>query len=374
MRVGIVTLYYPYRCDNYGGTLQNYALSQVIRRYKYTPQTLCFVKCANRLHIIESVRLFLYHQFGIEIYNKRPRSIGIQKKRNDSFRRFERKYLDVKRVWAVNDKSYLKLNRYYSTFVVGSDQVWNPDWALTEFTKYPYFLQFADKSKRNTYAVSFGVDSIPESQYDFMSSAIGSFDKLSVRENEGRRIIEDLAGKEAQVVLDPTLLLSKQDWNNVICDVDVSQVTKGKKYVLTYFLGDLKQEDRDYIYSFADKNEFSIISMADESDETLYAMGPAEFLRLISEAQAVFTDSFHATVFSFIFDKPFIVFERKQHGMRNMNSRIETLLRLLDLNNRKIESVSPDNLLEADYTLAKQRLSAEIDKSLDYLYDIMPKV
>lgn len=208
-------------------------------------------------------------------------------------------------------------------FVVGSDQVWNP-----YFGGYSYeFLTFAPKEKRFSFAASIGTDQIPENQKPYFKKYLSEMNYISVRENKAAEIVKDLTGRDVDVVLDPTLLLPKEQWIEIVSKPNIEI---DENYICTYFLGEIPEA----VYSFAKKKNLKIYKLNSIEQKELYDINPAEFLYMIKNADYVLTDSFHAVVFSIIFNKDFYVFERKQAGVANMFSRIETITQRFDLQSR----------------------------------------
>ncbi len=157
------------------------------------------------------------------------------------------------------------------------------------------------------------------------------FKEISVREEAGKKIVEDLTGrKDVEVLVDPTMLLTAEEWDNVS---NKPEQLKTDKYILNYFLGELSEKRKNEIDRIAKENGCKIINMLD-SNSPFYKTGPAEFLYLEKNAFLICTDSFHACVFSILYNRPFIVFEREDNNV-SMNSRIDTLLNKFHLQDRR---------------------------------------
>ena len=216
-----------------------------------------------------------------------------------------------------------KLGEQFDYFVAGSDQIWNPNFPFNlDFN----FLTFCEKNKRISYSGSFGVDSIPEEYQERYINYLNGFSRLTVREYTGQRIVNELIGENARVVVDPTLLLNQESWRLFS---KKPHWLKMKRYVLVYFLGETNtlQELQDSL-----GDEFSKLEIINIHDKHLiipYAITPDEFIWLIDNADLVITDSFHGTVFSILMETPFIHSLRK--GGLNMSSRVDSLFRLVGL-------------------------------------------
>ena len=249
----------------------------------------------------------------------------------------------------------------YDCFVSGSDQVWNPDWA--DYTYEKTFLRFCRKEKRVAYAASFGVDSIPEKWIDKYKTGLSEFQYLSVRENKAVEIVEELIGKTCERVLDPTMLLDKDEWDRIAI---VPPQCMNKNYILTYFLGGRSDAVNKDILEYARKYDCHVINLLDLNDPN-YFVGPDKFVGLISKAKLVLTDSFHATVFSIIYERTFVVYNRKGIGSK-MGSRLSSLLDMCDLSGRKRELVDETNLFSCDFENAKKKIEREKIHSIAFLH------
>lgn len=346
MKVGIITIIDN---NNYGNRLQNYALQEYIKKLGLESITL-----KNKVFLNDKIRWCL----------GRVKHIGYQdnysknEKRKQNFLRFNEKINFSNK--NVNPWKDITNCDYY---IVGSDQVWNPwlgrlrDVELLRFTK--------QNDKKIAYAASFGVDNLEEKHIRSIKSDLMRFNKISVRENTGKEIVERITGrKDIEVVLDPTLLLEAAEWNNI---VESPPYDLPQKYVLCYFLGKKTNNVREAIEKFGRNKNCEIIDVLD-AKTIYYTTGPAEFLYLIREAELVCTDSFHAAVFSLIFDKSFVVFERDQEGVVNMNSRIKTLLNNFRLIGREYNGNSiTDKNLYHDFSEAYKILEKERKKSKMFL-------
>lgn len=185
---------------------------------------------------------------------------------------------------------------------------------------------------------------------------------LSVRENDGSRIIRELTGIDVPVHVDPTLLLTKEQW--LAISKQASNKPKGT-YVLTYFLGGIPENHRNQIKNMAKANSLEVINLGDIREKETYRTGPGEFIDYINDCALFCTDSFHGAVFSILLRKPFIVYERTDYAMF---SRLSTLLEKFNLQSRKIEKI--DNIEDAfkiDFSHILTILEAERNKSVDYL-------
>lgn len=265
----------------------------------------------------------------------------------------------------VNDKDYL--NNTYDCFVCGSDQIWNP-FSLENPKAGFYYADFS-KKKKVAYAPSIGVTSVPSEYISKFEQLISGFSFLSAREKQGQAVMESLTGENVANVVDPTLLLDSSEWKKL-----VKHSGEKGKYVLGYFLTPNSlyiNAAKEYAHArglefrmlYTDKSYFS---MADR----LITAGPKEFLQAINDAQEVFTDSFHGSIFASIFRIQFITFKRFGNTIKSQNSRVENLLNSMNIGNRLIGEEDMDKiefLEKIDFTEAWKRLSVLINESESYL-------
>lgn len=296
MKVGIVTI----NSFNYGNRLQNYALQEVIKSLGFSVDT---IPRKAPLNFVGRIKMIRQHILGTKVAK---------------FDSFEKNITKSKFIALANDADD-NLSFAYDFFVAGSDQIWNPYYP---FNGKSDLLFFAPPSKRISYAASFGVDSIPNEKEEFYKKYLSQFKAISIRETEGAKIVNKLIGIDAQVVLDPTLLFSKEKWSEIETKTSYSPL---KPYVLVYSLGNKNDAFKENIRFLSKKYIiFDVRSLSDSGCEI--AIGPSEFIYLIHHASIVLTDSFHASVFSILFHKRFITFNRP--GL-DMNSRIVSLAKTI---------------------------------------------
>lgn len=246
----------------------------------------------------------------------------------------------------------------FDAFVCGSDQVWNPFYPQTSMID---FLQFAPEHQRIAIAPSFGISELPDSRKETYREWISSIPHLSVREDAGAKIIKELTGREAAVLLDPTFALTKEEW---LSFARKPESAPEKDYVFCYFLGNRTKKYSRYIQNYAKQNNCEIVDVCDIHDLTYYDVDPQEFVWLLANAEAVFTDSFHGTAFSLNLQKPFVVFDRVEGGA-SMSSRITSVLTKTGMEDRSFGNT--DDISAADFTSASAVISAEREKIKTYL-------
>lgn len=332
-----------YGNNNFGNKLQNYAIQK---------------KCS--CNGLEAIILKNSH---IKC-NKIKRFLGehILKRwyRNKNFWYFEKKFLKKSKNYAYFNSNNKELNTQYDYFIVGSDQVWNPHFGLKGDLE---FLEFVNNKPTIAFSASFGVDSITENLREDYTRGLNNIDYISVREDAGKKIVEDLTNrKDVQVLIDPTMLLTKEDWQHI--SKKPNNLNK-EKYILNYFLGNLSDERKNKINKLANKHGWKVINILDKNDP-YYNSGPSEFVYLEEHAELICTDSFHSCVFGILMDTPFIVFEREDKE-ESMNSRIVTLLSKFKLDDRKYNGDLNDSHLKYDYSSCYKILETERKKSESFL-------
>lgn len=361
--IGIITL--QSKDYNYGAILQNYALCSYLNKNKFESNA---IYCNySKFGFFSSL---LYKKFRIKVLkNNKKIKISLGKKcvcdRNKCFDKFINQNIKYKKFISYSNKTYAKIDRLFSKVIVGSDQVWNPKYGISIHKRgfSVYLLTFLPPEKRISYAASIGVDKFPEEIADQFAEEIKKFKAVSVREERGAEIIKELSGVDAEVLIDPTMLLTREEWLSV---AKKHPNRSDKPYVLKYFLGNQSVERKAYIKNIAQKNNLGIYDLMNENSK-VFTSGPAEFLDLIANAEVVFTDSFHACVFSILMGRPFVVMDRDSSGMGNMNSRIITLLEKLGLEDRLPGKVTEDRIFECNYKNAYKKLKIERAKAKAFL-------
>ena len=344
--IGVVTI--TNNGPNYGNSLQNYAVITVLKKMGFKAKTI-FNNDGNHFSAISMLKNIYCFIFQPPKYPDRTRLI------KTFF--FRKQYLNC--TAKVKKKSYMLRNNCFDYYVVGSDQVWNPYFKCNSIHLPYLFLQFTKPEKRIAYSASFGVDSIPEQYMHKFGMWLKEFKAISVREKKGLEILKEM-GKDGELVIDPTMMLDADEWNRIA--VKPKQVDCDCSYILTYFLGERTKKIDDYIKSISNGN--CVYNLLDKAQPLVSKAGPREFLYLISHAQLICTDSFHACVFSFIYDLPFVVFERQ--GEKSMMSRMDTFLSTFGLNDR-LYGDEFNNPYKCNYDQAKEILEEERKKAINFL-------
>lgn len=335
---------------NLGNRLQNYAVQKIIENYNLKAETISNQENIYGIRYIKKV-----------IKNKIKKFIKNKKEtvRYNNFMQFNQ---NIKYSRYRIDKYHIprNLGNKYDFFLTGSDQVWNPNFKSRSDVD---FLTFIPKEKRNSISASFGVSEIPEGKKEHYKKNLLDMNNISVREDRGKEIVEELTGrKDVEVLLDPTMILSEKEWYLVM---KKPKQEIPEKYILNYFLGELSEQRKKEIERVAQKNNCQIINILDINDP-FYVSGPSEFLYLEKNAFCICTDSFHACVFSILFNRPFIIFERED-SVEKMNSRIETLINKFQLKDRYYSNKIEDEQLEINYSKAYEILEEERENAMRFL-------
>lgn len=348
-KVGIITLF---DLNNFGNRLQNYAVKYSIEKLGY--------KC-DTLRIIRENDLTIQKEFIKALIGK------YKDNRFYKFYKFSKENTSYINIMSTKKVIPSSIEKQYDYFITGSDQVWNSGYlnpANKELVLKERLLAFTDSNKRITYAPSFSLDDIPEVDKPLFKKELSKFNKIGVRENKGKEIVNNLIKKDAEVILDPTLMLTKEEWLNV----SKNKFKNKKDYILQCFIVNSSELAREKIKEISESNNLEIIDVSDEASK-YYNIGPSEFIELVSKAKIICTDSFHAMVFSIIFEKPFIVFDRSDKKLK-VDSRFDTLLSSLEIKNKLFKDGKEFNnelIFDSDYSQALKILEKKREKTMEFL-------
>lgn len=362
--VGLLTCY----MDNFGACLQAYALQRTIVKFgcdceiiKYTP-----IKSLKEYNVFIRAGLWLRNH----IKSLSSDSYKFENYRHGKFVRFRKEYLVFSKENYMNEEQLYSKSLNYDAYVTGSDQIWNPNLYGGKNNRI-YFLDFVpDGKKRIAYAPSIGVSTIPEDCAADMGNLLSKFDAVSVRESDGKRIIDGIIDCNCRVVLDPTLLLTKEEWSAFVGERIIKD-----EYILLYLFGD-REYTKDFINYAYEKTGLKIITIPfnkREYESDYYKIkraGPIEFVNLIKNAKLVITDSFHATAFSINLNVPFYSLLRNEKNEKNnMNSRIYSILDLCGLQDRIIaDKTSFPKKIDYDIDFQKANVILADKRSVDYQF------
>lgn len=362
--VGVMTWFQHH---NYGTALQAVAMSEIIKKIGYSPTVIqYYYSKVEPYDEIQKIKRII--RKAVNWLSPTGSPPYVSAKKENKFEEFLLNNLSFSN--ECRTQSELEaLNGKFDCFVCGSDQIWG-----TAYFKPHYFLDFVyDDSKKIAYAPSIGRPKIDDKRVGKeVARLCSSFAYLSTREESGSKIIHDLTGRDVKTVLDPTLLLDKNDWLQFI---NSEYKLPESPYLLVYMLG-CNESHWKKIYDIAEKLNLGakIIPVFQNDIERkgciTYPIGPAEFLALIKNAAYVCTDSFHGMAFSVNFGKQFTVFERfKNHNSFNQNSRIYNLADKLNLSDRICRKAADIKMMDVkiEYDRVNKARQALVNDSVDYL-------
>lgn len=360
MKIGVITIE---QVNNYGAELQATATIKVLQGMGYEAEIIdyCYYKNWNFKDTKISAPFVSMSVKGRLMYWVKYRLVNrvvakVLPMVYPTVRRRIRRFEDFHKINTRMSKRYLSMPELYRTkmdydvYVVGSDQVWNPS---ASSSIEPYFLTFAPKeAKKISYASSFGVNNIPASLYEKYKKQLSNIDYLSVREQTGVCLVKTLTGRDATCVLDPTLLLNKEQWGNIMH----AYPHMPSRYILVYQLLPSETlpslamrmgEDMKCLVYYLTKRAYAV--NCPKGMMEIKDAGPAEFLWLIKNASCVVTNSFHGTAFSVNFGTPFYAVLNPNRGS---NARITSLLNSVNLMDRIVyegDKLPIFSFYDADY-------------------------
>lgn len=334
MRIGIFTLPIYW---NYGGTIQAYALQQILKAMGHEVFILKHQPILPPKRFPKKGRLWIYFKRfikkyflrqDIEVFDdiNRIRRFPHEMQENQ---KFLNDYMAVRDFDIYNDAD----KNAYDCFVVGSDQVWRPKYAVPIENYYLEFLDGRSYVRRIAYAASFGSEDWEYTEIQTMECAklAHQFELITVREDSGVDLCRKYLGIKATHVLDPTMLLDKEDYFKII---EKEDIPKYDGNLFSYLL-DNNIQKRAFVQQVSQTLQlkpFTVIPSNKELDKGQNCPGAPGWLRGFLDAEFVITDSFHGCVFSIIFNKPFIAIGNKARGQ----ARFDSLLRMFHLQDRLV--------------------------------------
>lgn len=358
--VGILTWHYY---SNFGSALQAFALQTALEKLGCRAKIINYrnKKYGLRSGSKDNIRFILNKTLG-----KLPGKFG--SRFNYPYLCFQKSYL--KETGIFQEESKLgEICRKFDAVVCGSDQIWAPN-----VFNPVYMADFdAPNTKKISYAASIGLNDIPEELVGKYKELISEFDAVSVREEKGRELLSEKCGISSKVVLDPTLLVDVTDYKKL--EKPVKNINE--PYVFCYFLNkDHKYRER--VESYAKRYNlkicgFSVSGSDSQWMDTVKRISPCEFLWLISNADTVFTDSYHGTIFSLLYHKKFYVFERfNKDDPICQNSRIGQLDSWFGIGNVTLsEDKMPTEPWQYDFGRFEESLKKERKMSIDFLTEAL---
>lgn len=349
-KVGILTFH---RANNYGAVLQCYALQEIVKVLGHNVEIINYkqsyienlykpIKEKELLNVLRRPRW--YYGFFFKILPKRIQTYI-------KYQSFRKRYLNTGKAFNENKE----LLGEYATIIIGSDQVWGLH--CTNGVDEIFFGEFPNKANKVLgYAISGNIDSLRKIGTKNLIKYYHNFNTISFREDSFQEYIKEHIGIESEVVIDPTMLLEKEKWECI-----ASKVKENEDYILLYFLQEVKNMSilNENLKYFAEKENCKLVNIFD------VAHSPTEFLGWIKNAKYIFATSFHATVFSIIFNKD--VYALRTHN--GHDARYINLLNKLDISERAIE---PDDIMNMkispiDYEKVNSVHKQMKEKSLSFL-------
>ncbi len=328
MKAGIITLY---GMNNYGNRLQNYAVFSTLlklgvdsetlipKQWTPTPYRLRTEKAAREVFARDEAQAeqnypFLVRQFRYEAFNG--------------------SFIPERHLNTVHfDRS---ITKEYDFFITGSDQVWNPHFRDSLGQLENRLLQFARSEQRVCFSPSIGMDDLSKKWHDLYRRELSKYPYLNIREQSGAAIIRELTGRNAEVVLDPTFMVDKEEWLSLA--KPMVGFDYDSPYILYYFLGkeedEISAEMREFLDQQIQERGLKEYRLLDPTNRMLHSAGPSEFVHLFSRASLVCTDSFHGTAFSILLGRPFLLCHRHlviADQQIDMSNRTISLLEKLQL-------------------------------------------
>ncbi len=389
-KIALVTCYFQH---NYGSQLQAYATQQFFQKLGLKTETIRIDGLKREINKAK-YRYFLSKIFDLGTIKDKLATVkkksakifkggefvqGI-KLREAKFNEFSESKFNLSRIYYSKDE--LSRNaKLYDAFVVGSDQLWLPSNIEADY----YTLNFVpDDICKISYATSFGVSSLPLRQSILASKFLKRLNYISTREKSGVELVSEISGRIATLVCDPTILFSGEQWSSMLA-LDENRLVKSK-YVFCYFLGN-NRHHREFVKKIASKRDWRIVQFkhcdeyigADEkfADYAPYDCGPNEFIKMIRDAEFVFTDSFHCTVFSMLYKKDFFSFRRySADDSVSTNSRLYNLLELCDCRSRLLSGYENEDevmISNVNFDRVSERLKSLRDYSSEWIVSCLKK-
>ena len=362
--IGQITMY----GDNYGALLQAFALQMKLAEKK-APTDIILYNREGANGIKNNHFLLALKKYKLSTVLKYIFRYAVIKTKKDACQEFRDLYLKFSELCYGAEHSLQELNNNYERFICGSDMIWSEefydDW---EF----YYLGFAHPQRSFAYAPSFGKNEIRKSYIDYCNKLLSGISRISCREKGGCQLIKNITGKEVPQVLDPTMLLTKEDWSALIANDD--RIIK-KTYVFSYVFG--KHKNFSALTSKLDRIIGRVYRLPENSLEWLFSplkkVGPIEYVHLFRDAEFILTDTFHGMMFALIFEKPFLVLEREDKSVWARHSdRLTSTLDMLGLDERYVKDGFMDiELVEKlDYSAIRSIIDKKREESLEFLEEI----
>ena len=366
MKIGIVTFY----DDNFGTCLQAFGLLTTITGMHHEAEIIKYTRSVkNGLNKSRTKRLIKkLVKFKPKDILKYLVSYNFIKNRKSAYSLFRQNHLKFSKIQLFRGDDMLDIAGKYDKFVCGSDMIFSEefheDWSFL-------YLGFAPKSKTIAYAPSFGKNEICDEFKGECCNFLMNINHLSCREVAGVSLIKKITGRDIPQVLDPTLLIDRSRWDNLI---GTNKRIIEEPYTLTYVFGGVTGGREEFFNDFSKaincRHVILPMNQKQERKEKLIPIGPIEFVHLFRDAEYIITDTFHGMIFSIIMNKPFLVLEREDKGhWAKYSDRMTSTLEKLDLQKHYVNSSFRDFQIakEIDYAAINDKLEELKKLSLQYL-------
>lgn len=342
MKIAILT--YWWSQDNYGQLLQCYALQQYLKNLGHDAYVIRY--CYNKdMTYPLSKKIFLVFNIRFMMnYIKRKKSNKKNKHINDdrSFDEFRKKNISFSDKYYSTYEELKKSPPSADLYIVGSDQVWHFNSELRRIKKilHAYLLDFGNSNTlRISYAASWGVDCISKEIRDEISPLLSKFHFISVREKKGIELCEQCGVENSKWVVDPTLLLSTDDYRKLYLSEIKKERLPENEYIFVYILNNSINFDIKKIYEFANQKQLEVVFVegnGGNEERSHFQASIYEWLYLIDNAKYVITNSFHCALFSSLFEKNYGVI-KLANGFEGMNNRMDSLFEVFKIEPRYID-------------------------------------
>lgn len=368
MKISVITLH---TVNNYGSVLQTYATQTVLTNMGHEVEFVDYYRKDNsgkaavdkalNSKAMQKYKKYWNINFVTRFLVRIPLKIMLMKKRAP-MKNFVKERINLTKKSYFSYEEILENVPQADIYLTGSDQVWNSEW--NKGLEKPYFLEYAPEGKKRiAYAASIGKSKLDDWEIEPTKELLKKYSNIGMREKSGVDILGQM-GIKAQQVLDPTLLLSKQQWKDIAIPYDAD-----KPYMLIYQLN-LNSEMDTYAVELAEKKDWDILRVSygysgkQKAGNCLVCPSVETLLGCFLGAACVLTDSFHATAFSLNLERQFVSILPDRFG-----TRIESVLKLTGTENQLLSDynnfTAVDNLI--DWKYVRNMLEQERKRSLRFL-------
>lgn len=384
IRCGIMSIYH--KNYNYGGQYQAYAFCRVIKKLGFDAEEINYIRQNSfYLHKVKTVlaetRSVRWNYYGRYI-NRFLLKMGIHSSYTEQIiKKFDLFINNIPHSDVYTLENIKQANNHYDVFFSGSDQVWNPDDCSDE-----YFLNFVEDDKvRIAYSASIGREQFSIQEKERLKPLIEKYRRIGIRENEAKKLLDSFIDKESEVVLDPVMLLTVDEWRVF----DKWDFLKREKYICVYLVSYEKKIMEETLY-YSKIMGFKAVFVTDPRNVInqnpkgfwipfIDGVGPEELIALFINAQYIFTNSYHGIALCINMKKDFwAYYSRPANDKKKLNSRINTILDNMHMRQRLIypeKNYSKEFLLSPiDYLWTNRYLEEQREKCINFLKDELNKV